>query len=299
MRRRDSDVTAASIVCIGKGVVVVGGGRTHAIRRALRAGLRKRGFAGYRSTTEARQSPMRRWTAWCAVALLALPGPLWGQEARVDRIREAFPAEAAERIEAVVGEAAAMGVPTEPLFDKALEGAAKRVPSDRVVAAVSEYAGRLQRATQLIGGAPDVGVVVAGADALRRGVSPDALRNVGGQAGARTPAALVVLGDLVESGVPVDRALEAVREALSDRHEPGALNDIPAALRRLIRDGHIPADAIQRIRDGMRRGLDPRRIDLRRPPGDFSRTDGPPLPPGSDPPPDRVRRFRRPPGGAS
>ena len=190
---------------------------------------------------------MRRWTAWCGVALLALPGPLWGQEARVDRIREAFPAEAAERIEAVVGEAAAMGVPTEPLFDKALEGAAKRVPSDRVVAAVSEYAGRLQRATQLIGGAPDVGVVVAGADALRRGVSPDALRNVGGQAGARTPAALVVLGDLVESGVPVDRALEAVREALSDRHEPGALSDIPAALRRLIRDGHIPADAIQRI----------------------------------------------------
>ena len=52
---------------------------------------------------------------------------LLGQD-RVARLREAYSPEAAAQIEAVVEAAGRDGVPVGPLYDKALEGAAKRVP---------------------------------------------------------------------------------------------------------------------------------------------------------------------------
>jgi hypothetical protein len=50
---------------------------------------------------------------------------------------------------------ATSGVPDEPLYVKALEGAAKRVPPERLVPAVREYAARLGEARLALGaGAP-------------------------------------------------------------------------------------------------------------------------------------------------
>ncbi len=232
---------------------------------------------------------MRALAIWCVLGL-ALAASAAGQEAKMERIRAAFPPGDVERIEALVAEYRSAGVPTDPILDKALEGAAKRVPADRILAAVSEYAVRLGQATELVG-ASEPGAVVAGADALRRGVAPEAVREVGSRAGERRPVALVVLGDLVEAGVPVDRALEVVREALAAGRRPTDLTDIPDALRRLIRDGARPADAATDLHRYMRRGVPPRDVRLRRPPGDVVRTPGGlPVPPDSDPPPDRVRR---------
>ena len=90
---------------------------------------------------------------------------------RAARLRDVYSPEAAAQIEAVVQEAGRNGIPMAPLYDKALEGAAKRVPAAQVMPALREYSGRMQRAQGLLGGAPRTAWVVAGADALRRGVA--------------------------------------------------------------------------------------------------------------------------------
>ncbi|MEZ4423751.1 MAG: hypothetical protein R3E98_10090 [Gemmatimonadota bacterium] len=210
---------------------------------------------------------MRRTHRLLAMLLLAGPATtLAGQDAQT-RLAQALPPEAVTRIEALVERATRAGAPAEPLYDKALEGAAKRVPTDRIVAALEAYAGRLQDARTLLGVEASAPAVVAGADALQRGVSADVLRTVGGEAGERTPVALVVLGDLTEAGVPADGALDAVRQALDRGQEPDALLQVPAAVRRLLRDGITPERAARDVTRLMREGVAPQRIRGQRPGG--------------------------------
>ena len=86
--------------------------------------------------------------------------------------------------------------------------------------------------------------------------------------------ALLVLAELVESGVPADRALEMVREAIAQRARDGRMLDASARVRMLIRQGVPPRDAVERVRAMLR---------------DAGRV-GPALPPGSEPVRDRTRR---------
>ena len=74
---------------------------------------------------------------------------------QVARLRQAYSLEAAAQIEAVVEQAGRNGVPVGPLYDKALEGAAKRVPAAQVMPALREFSGRMQRAQGLLGGTPE------------------------------------------------------------------------------------------------------------------------------------------------
>ncbi|MEZ4417728.1 MAG: hypothetical protein R3E10_18370 [Gemmatimonadota bacterium] len=209
---------------------------------------------------------MRRTYATLGTLILALPCALAGQDAEA-RLAQVLPAEAVARIQALVADATRAGAPAEPLYDKALEGAAKRVPAERILAALQAYSGRLQESRSLLGGEATGPAVVAGADALQRGVPGEALRAVGREAGERTPVALVVLGDLAETGVPVDGALEVVRQALSQRENPDALLHVPAAVRRLLRDGVAPDRAVRDVTRLMRDGVPPDRIRGRRPGG--------------------------------
>lgn len=91
-----------------------------------------------------------------------------GQD-RAARMREVYAPAVATQIESLVQEAGRSGIPTGPLYDKALEGAAKRVAPPRVVAALREYSGRMGRAQGLLGGTREAAWVVAGADAHRTG----------------------------------------------------------------------------------------------------------------------------------
>lgn len=226
---------------------------------------------------------MKKWTTTAVLTgLLALSAPLAAQEAGgMDRVRESFPGEAADEIAKIVADAEAGGLPTAPVVGKALEGAAKGVPADRVVSAVSAYADRLQRASGLLPeGAPTDGIVAA-ADALRRGATPDAVRDVAGRAGDASPEALVVLGDLAEAGVPVDRAVEVVTEALAQGRQGQGLLAIPAAVRRLTRQGTPPEQAARAVAmtlagKGPPSGVPPVQL----PP----QAGGPPVPPGAGPP---------------
>lgn len=201
--------------------------------------------------------------------------------AKMERIRAAFPGEAAERIRETVRRAEQAGLPADPILDKALEGAAKGVPAARVRSAVSAYADRLQRAAGLLEGRPGRHELVAASDALRRGAPDAAVRRVARGAGDHRPAALVVLGDLVEAGVPAGEAVDVVETALRQGRRGEGLMGIPSAVRRLQREGTPPglaARAVSRTMAG--KGPPPGVPPVQLPP----QAGGPPVPPGSGPP---------------
>jgi hypothetical protein len=226
---------------------------------------------------------MKRSLILAAVLAAGSANVLLGQD-RAARVREVYSPEAAAQIEAVVQEAGRSGIPMAPLYDKALEGAAKRVPAARVMPALREYSGRMQRAQGFLGGAPRAAWIVAGADALRRGVAGDALSSIGRDAGDRTPMALVVMGDLMEAGVPAGRAMEVMREALVRTTGEEGLLDVPTTLRRLVREGALAPDAARQVLRAMQDGVPLRRVRRdRRPPRSDRRLPARPVPQGSDP----------------
>lgn len=193
-----------------------------------------------------------------ALAVLCMPARGAAQD-QARKIREAFPPDVAEQIEQVVRSARETGVPAGPLYDKALEGAAKRVPPARVLPAVRAFAERMHAARNALGTTREPWIV-AGADALGRGVSADILAQVGQGDDGRGPMSLVVLGDLVESGVPANRAVEVVREALRSNQAEADIAAISGAVDRMIRNGDAPSDVVRRLVRHMRRGLPVRQI---------------------------------------
>ncbi len=210
---------------------------------------------------------MRR-TVWMVLAAVALAAPaLAAQETARERAQRTLTPTVFEDLSTLATSVEPTGIPGEPLFAKALEGAAKRVPQERLVPAVREYATRLGQAREALGPAADVPLLVAGADALQRGVSANTLRSFPTDR-PRSPMALLVLAELVESGVPIDRALAVVREAMAQRARDERMLDVSARVRMLIRQGVAPQDAIERVRALMR---------------DRAGNVGPALPPGSDP----------------
>jgi hypothetical protein len=216
---------------------------------------------------------MRR-TLWTVAALcgLVIPSLALGQTTNRERARNVLAPDVLRAVEALADAAERDGLPSDPVYAKALEGVAKGVPEARLLPALDQFAGRLRVARDVLGAAAQAPLLVAGVDALARGVPTETLRGLA--AAERRPVAIVVLGDLVQSGLPADAALEVVREALARRAPDEALLDIPPAARRLLRDaGSTDAalDALRRrIRDGGGRV-------------------GPPAPPGSEPL-DRDRR---------
>ncbi|MGD2046270.1 MAG: hypothetical protein PVJ80_03445 [Gemmatimonadota bacterium] len=222
---------------------------------------------------------MRR-TILTMVAILELGASgLGAQETPRTRAQQALPAEVFRDLSALADEMTASGVPEEPLYVKALEGTAKRVPPARLMPAVRAYASRLGQARRAFGPEAPTPLLVAGADALQRGVSADALRALPRDR-PRSPMAVVVLADLMESGVPADRALAVLRDVMRQRLRDDRMLDVSARVRRLIRQGLTPRDAVDRVRRTLRRSRD----------GSL----GPPVPPGSEPTTDvRIRDGSR------
>ncbi len=152
---------------------------------------------------------------WLAAALTAVvAGQAPGQEPRlVGRV----PQPVRGRIDAVLDSARAAGLPTEPLVDRALEGASKGADADRILGAVRRLAGELRAAFEALGVQSSDAEILAGAGALRAGAQPEDLARLRTlRAGQPLTVAAAVLADLVAVGVPVDTAMAAVL-ALAER----------------------------------------------------------------------------------
>src|SRR6266550_2734441 len=102
-----------------------------------------------------------RWELVLTLAFLARPAPLAAQNGGGDgsgstRLVGRVPAATLPAIDSLIAAAVAESLPTEPLVQKALEGSAKGVPTDRLVNGVRRSLLQLREARVIVGRAmPD------------------------------------------------------------------------------------------------------------------------------------------------
>jgi hypothetical protein len=177
------------------------------------------------------------------VSLLALgaPAPTQAQEPRlVGRLTD----EARAQVDAILAAARAGGLPAEPLVDRALEGAAKGAPPERIVTALTRLLEELRLTRQAFGDAASPAELTAGASALRAGAKPAdlaQLRLLRPRQPLTIPAA--VLADLVAAGVAADTGIAAVLALASNAGDA----DYIAFRRNVERDIALGASPVSSI----------------------------------------------------
>lgn len=114
-------------------------------------------------------------------------------------------------VNAIVDSARHAKLPTAPLVDKALEGAAKGSDGPKIVLAVHQLSLRMTSARRVLGTTSSADEIKAAATALDAGVSERDLERVKSAVGKR-PATmpLLVLTDLVGRQVPIATATSLV-----------------------------------------------------------------------------------------
>lgn len=183
-----------------------------------------------------------------AAALAVLPLCLSGQDVRERLGARVSPAVLAA-VDSAAADAAARGLPVDPLIEKALEGAAKGVPADRVIAAVRALVTRLGAAAGALrqGGvtAPDPAAIAAGAFALTAGLSETQVRDLArASTGPHTPVAtLRVAATLAAIGVPPAQAVELLVANIRAGRSTTDLAGLPGSVQGQVARGATPAQA--------------------------------------------------------
>jgi hypothetical protein len=143
-------------------------------------------------------------------------------------------------------------VPRQALVDKALEGAAKHVPTPRVVTAVRALGAELRAARQLLRTAsPEASLsddeTIAAADARTRGVPATELAALRHHVAPTSGlvVAFTVLGDLVQRGVRADQARAVIEDLLAAGVPASQLGEIPSRMDVGLRLGAPPLDALR------------------------------------------------------
>lgn len=162
-------------------------------------------------------------------------------------------------VEGIIRSIDEIGVPTNALAQKALEGWAKRrrVGLDRVLTALDQLGERLVEANDLAG---DVGgttqsrgeVVAAAADALGQGMSREQVQEV--ITAAPTPEAaatgLTVASSMVAQGLETAASVRAVRTAFEEGRRPEDMLEFPSVIAGLTGAGTPLADIARQILQG-------------------------------------------------
>jgi hypothetical protein len=132
---------------------------------------------------------------------------------------------------AIIDSARNANLPTAPLIDKALEGAAKKATGEKIVSAVRDFANQLGEARRALGATSKEEEILGGAQAIRAGISVqqlERLRKI--RPGVQIAAALTVVSDLVSREVPIDTAVSVVgglvRASATDDQLLGVRGDI-------------------------------------------------------------------------
>lgn len=142
------------------------------------------------------------------VALMLFASPAFGQDvhlqARLDK-----PTMVA--VNALVDSARIAKLPTAPLVDKALEGAAKGSDGLKIIAAVKQLSIRMQSAKRVLGSGATSDEIKAGAGAIDVGVSVRDIARLRAASGKRAVTMpLSVLSDLIGQAVPISTATDLV-----------------------------------------------------------------------------------------
>jgi hypothetical protein len=182
---------------------------------------------------------MRRAAASIVLSLL-ISAPAVAQDAR---LAGRLPPPVLDRVTVVVDSLRSVGLPTEPLVDKALEGASKRASGDRIVAAVRTLAGDLGVARSALGLRAGESELVAGAAAIRAGASRGDLARLRAEREGPLTVPLAVLANLMARGVPTDTAAAVVQRLAASGAPDAEFTDLQAEIERDIGAGAAPAAA--------------------------------------------------------
>ncbi len=184
------------------------------------------------------------------VALVAC-WPLSGLGAQEDMLRQRLDPQTYAALQPVLEAARRDSLPVQALEAKALEGAAKRVPSVRLVGAVGTLADALREARELLrAGAPGAalrdGEIVAAAEARGRGVPADDLTALRRSAPPATPLEIpfALLGDLLQRGVPAGHAFDVIVHLVASGIPQERMVEIPQRVDVGLRVGALPVAAL-------------------------------------------------------
>ena len=172
------------------------------------------------------------------------------------RLDERVPPEVRRALQDIATDAAAHGLPTEPLVQKAIEGGAKRVPAERLIAAVRALAERLAGAWDAVraGGldSPTADVVEGGADGLSAGLTPGYVSDLVRASRAPYDPALVlrVAATLAALGVPPKQTVQLVEGLIKDGGSPSDLLGLPGEVQAGVANGATPAQAAEHVGQG-------------------------------------------------
>lgn len=159
-------------------------------------------------------------------------------------------------VAAIIDSARVMNLPTAPLIDKALEGAAKKANGSQIVTAVSRFAVQLGEARRALGAGSSEGELLGGAQAIRAGIPVqqlERLRRV--RPGVQIAAALTVVSDLVAREVPIDTAVSVVAGLVLAAASDDQLLGMRAEVETDILAGRPPAVAASTRGDALEKTL--------------------------------------------
>jgi hypothetical protein len=118
-----------------------------------------------------------------------------------------------DAVTAIVDSARAAKLPTAPLVDKALEGAARGSDSERIINAVHQLSVRMTSAREVLGASATADEIKAAAAALDAGAGERDLARVHAACGKhRVTMPLAVLADLIGRNVPQPTANDDVHQ---------------------------------------------------------------------------------------
>jgi hypothetical protein len=185
------------------------------------------------------------------VGLLALlAAPLAAQQDVAARLAGRVPPDVSALVQQLAADAVARGLPVDPLIQKAIEGAAKNIPSERVAIAVRAVAAQLDAAATALrdGGrnTPDTEAVAAGAFALNAGLAHADVAALARASHGRSPdvaLALRVAGTLTALGVPSAETVALVSATLATGSSPSDLLTLPSQVQAQVARGATPAQA--------------------------------------------------------
>lgn len=184
-------------------------------------------------------------------ALLVIPLTLLGmqqQDSIAARLAGRVTPDVATLVQQLSVAASARGLPVDPLVQKAIEGSAKGVPSERVATAVRWVAMQLDTAAAALregGVVTDTQVIAAGEFAISAGLSNHdltALARTGASVAALT-VGLRVAGTLAAMGVPSAENIGLISTKLRSGQPTGDLLLVPAHVQAEIARGVTPAQA--------------------------------------------------------
>jgi hypothetical protein len=170
-----------------------------------------------------------------------------------------FDSATAVLLRAVFDSAAVRGLPTAPLVNRALEGAARRIVGSKIVAVVRAHATAMEDSRRILGPRVSSAEIDACATAMRAGVDGGTmalLRQARASTSVLNPC--VVLTDLIQRGVPFamannavvsvsrlqrsDDLLDAMRGAVAKGSTRGGPTMAVEALQRYLRET-VPANS--------------------------------------------------------